>query len=363
MMALYLISALALAAVTAAILTLSLRQRAGAAPGRQAAAVYRDQLKELDQDVAAGKLPEAEAQTIRAEIARRLLAESPQTDTAAPLQARPLLPVLLALIIPAVAVPIYLANGAPSLPDTPLSARLNQAIENNDIAAMIAKVEEHLGKNPSDVQGWQILASVYTETGRHADAASAYETLLRLETPTADRLVGLGEVLTFANQGMVTARAAKLFDAAIALDAKHPKANYYAALAIKQEGKADEARKRFEALLKDSPSDAPWRKFVEAELTSLAKAPALTPEQMKAGEAMSGDDQQAMIRGMVDGLEAKLQENGNDVSGWLRLIRARTVLGDNGKAREALGKATGLFQNKPQELASIKALAEELNLQ
>jgi cytochrome c-type biogenesis protein CcmH len=46
-----------------------------------------------------------------------------------------------------------------------------------------------------------------------------------------------------------------------------------------------------------------------------------------------------MIRTMVAGLAEKLRENPSDLQGWRRLIRSYTVLGENGKAREAIATA------------------------
>ena len=60
---------------------------------------------------------------------------------------------------------------------------------------------------------------------------------------------------------------------------------------------------------------------------------------MAAAKGMSDNDRETMIRGMVDRLAARLQQNGDDVEGWLRLVRAYVVMGDLDKARSALSDA------------------------
>ena len=93
------------------------------------------------------------------------------------------------------------------------------------------------------------------------------------------------------------------------------------------------------------------------------KAPALSQEQMAAAQNMNAADREAMIRSMVNGLEARLQSNGDDIEGWQRLIRARVVLGEMDKAKAAYGKARGHFGNKPDALATLEATAKELKIE
>ncbi len=361
-MSIYVMFAAVLGLVTLLLLWRSSRaQPVVSAP--QISAIFRDQLAELEQDTASGKVQPDEARTIRTEIARRLLAEEGATPSKPVAVISTLPAILMALFVPTIAILVYLQNGHPTLPDNPLSSRLESAVANNDLAAMVSQVETRLAVAPGDARGWAILAPVYFRMARFDDAAKAYETLLRLEAPTADRFADLGETLAFSTEGVVNAIAAKAFQSALSLDPSHPKANFYQAIALKQDGRVDDARALLETMLAKAPPDASWRAAVEQQIASLAKVPALTEEQMQQGEAMSAPDRQAMITSMVDGLEQKLAANGNDIEGWLKLIRARTVLGDTGKAKLALGKATAQFKEKSKEMSIINGLAKELKLQ
>ncbi len=361
-MSIYVMFALVLVTVTMLLVWRSSRVRL-VGNALQAPAIYRDQLVELEQDVANGKIQPDEARNIRAEVARRLLAEEDKTPAATVTRHNALPAILLALFVPALAIPVYLQNGHPALPDNPLSARLESAVANNDLAAMVMQVEKRLAQLPEDARGWAILAPVYFQIGRFGDAADAYGNLLRLETPTADRYADLGEALVFSTEGVVNADAAKAFTSALSLDPSHPKANFYQAIALKQEGRIEDARSLLQSMLAKAPQGASWRTAVEQQISSLAKAPALSAEQMKQGESMSSNDRTAMITGMVDGLDQKLAANGDDIEGWLKLIRARTVLGDTEKATQALAKAAAQFKGKPKELSAINILAKELKLQ
>lgn len=296
-------------------------------------AVFRDQLEELERDGARGVIGAAEAEAARNEFSRRLLQTLPGR---LPHSSTPWIAALCVLMIPAVALPLYLQRGNPKLPDMPLATRLENAIDNQDFDAMVAKVERHLAVTPDDVQGWAVLAPAYKRLGRWNDAASAFAHIKRLGKGTPETIAAYGEMLVFANEGMVTAEANRAFAEALKLDRKLPKARYFRALALKQEGKREEARVAFEQLLADSPADASWRPAVEAEL---------------------------MISGMVDGLEARLKSDGDDLQGWQRLIRSRVVLGETDKARAALETARERFKNKRDAIAALAALAKEVGIE
>ena len=326
-------------------------------------AVFRDQLTELDRDVSRGLIGEREAEAARNEISRRLIA-AVSGQSAAEQGAHSIAWTLATvLVVPIVAVPLYLAIGNPSLPDVPLVARLEKAVEQGDFAALIAKVEMHLAENPADVQGWKVIAPAYQRASRWADAANAYSNILKLSAPDAGTLADYGEMLVFANNGMVSADASRAFAQALNLDANLPKARYFHALALKQEGKTEEARRLFDRFLAESPADAPWRPMLEAELQDLdSRPPALGKEAIDVAKTMTQDDQQAMIRGMVEGLDQRLKTNGKDLEGWLRLMRARIVLNEPDRAAVAYESAKTWFRDDPKALAALDDLARELKI-
>lgn len=356
-----------LAAVTVAVLLAPLRRRAEVNMPLRAdynLAVFRDQLAELERDKARGLIGEREAEAAHNEISRRMLqsAGSLQSPRQPPGNRR-LVHILSALLVPVIAVSLYLREGSPQLPGVPRAARLEKAAETGDFAALIAKVEDHLAENPDDAQGWGVLAPAYKRDGRWEDAANAYSQILRLSSATAGSLADYAEALVFAKQGLVTADARKAFTEAARLDPKMPKVRFYLALALKQEGKPDEAKTAMTALLGDSADDAPWRPMLEKELADLgSRPPALSADDQTAAANMSGEDQQQMIRTMVDGLEQRLKANAGDIDGWLRLIRSRTVLNEPDRARAALDTARSTFKDNPQALSALDALAKELNL-
>ena len=115
------------AVAAAAILAMSWPLLAGvAAPperGQFDRAVYRDQLRELDRDIARGVLSGAEAEPTRLEIQRRLLSvDKPASVRGMRLGRRPGLAAAVSLFVLIGGVALYLQIGTPLLPDAPFAA-------------------------------------------------------------------------------------------------------------------------------------------------------------------------------------------------------------------------------------------------
>ncbi|WP_047307561.1 c-type cytochrome biogenesis protein CcmI [Rhodopseudomonas palustris] len=331
------------------------------------AAVYKDQLAEVDRDAAVGLIGSSEAAAAKVEIGRRLLA-SAETERATPTTARPgprrAVAVLALIGLPVLAAAVYLPLGSPTQPDEPLVARAKAPPNSQPLENLVAQVEAHLEKNPTDGRGWTVLAPVLAKTGRFADAARAYRNSITYAGDTADRRADLGEVLTSAAGGVVTADAKTEFERAVALNPDDAKARYFLGLAAEQDGRPKDAATMWRAMLEKAPADAPWRPMLQAELARVdGTAQPATPESVAAAmQNMSEADRAAMIQGMVGKLAARLKQNGDDVDGWLRLVRAYMVLGDTEKARSAQTEARQAVAGKPERLKQLNDGLRSLGL-
>ncbi|EMS98052.1 cycH protein [Agrobacterium tumefaciens str. Cherry 2E-2-2] len=331
-------------------------------------AVYRDQLAELDRERAAGLIGDTEADYARAEIGRRLLAAA-ETEEQPGREARPLrhnlAASLITILLPALGLCLYIWNGSPEVPDMPLEARLEKP--GNDMNLLVARAERHLAQNPEDGAGWDILAPIYFKTLRLGDAELAYRNALRILGPSAERLTGLGETLVAGNDGIVIEAARDAFAQAEQLKPGNPRARFYLALSLEQAGKAEEARAAFAALAADAPAGAPWLPLVQEHIARTGgaanpAAPGPNAEDMAAANDMTASDRQAMIEGMVSSLDAKLKENPADFEGWMRLVRAYSVLKNEAKAGEALRAGLKAFPPEGEQGRQLLALAKELGV-
>jgi cytochrome c-type biogenesis protein CcmH len=328
--------------------------------------VYKDQLAEVERDLAAGLIAAPEAEAARVEISRRLLAAAgsePASEPKASLQWRRAAAVLALVGLPLVAIGIYMPLGSPLLGDVPLAQRergggsgMAQSLEN-----LVVQVEQHLEKNPTDGRGWNVLAPVLERLGRFDDAVRAYRNSITYNGESAERRSDLGEAIAAAASGVVTAEAKGEFERAQALDANDPKANYFLGLAAEQDGRKDDAANIWRALLAKAPADAPWRSLVQTSLARVggggATMPALSDETIAASKDMNEGDRNAMVRGMVERLATRLKQNGDDVEGWLRLVRAYLVMGDRDKA---VGASSDARQAVANDAARLRQLNEGL---
>jgi cytochrome c-type biogenesis protein CcmH len=374
-----------LASLTAIVLFFLLRPlvgRGGGEPAREAfnATVFRDQLEEIEADRARGLIGEAEVEAARLEIARRLLAadeeasgksEDGQTDKPARVA---LVSVVLAL--PLAVIGLYLLYGSPRLPDQPLAARLTDPASEKNIGALVARVEARLRAHPEEGQGWDAIAPVYLTGGRYADAADAYRQAIRLLGPSAARLSGLGQALVLEKGGLVSEQARRALEEAVALDASLVEPRILLAIAKEEDGDYQAALEDWRGLLTLRGGDERWQAMVQkrienaqAHLSGETPAPEAPPvvggpgpsaADIAAAQNMTAADRQAMIEGMVQRLAARLDKQGDDLAGWLQLVRAYTVLGRNDEAREALARAKGQFDGDTQAIEQLDALAAEL---
>ena len=320
-MTLWFVFALMTAAAAFAVLWPLGRSTAPAREGSEAV-VYKDQLAEVQRDAAAGMIGVSEAEAARVEISRRLLAASDaetNATTSSSTTFRRAVAVAALVGLPLLAAGMYAQLGSPSLGDFPLAERAQAPAASTPMDKLVAQVETHLEKNPTDGRGWEVLAPVLVKLGRFDDAARAWRNSITYNGDSAARRADLGEAMAAASGGVVTAEAKTEFERAIALDRNEVKARYFVGLAAEQDGRKDDAAKIWRAMLVSAPADAPWRPLVQDALTRIGvAAPKLSDEDIAAAKSMTEGDRNSMIRGMVDRLATRLKDNGDDVEGWLR---------------------------------------------
>jgi len=341
--------------------------------------VYQDQLQEIDRDRAAGLIGEAEAESARIEISRRLLATADtETPASAVLSAQRVVwhrrsaAIAAIVIVPAVALGLYLKLGSPNVPGQSVLERADASQASQSVASLVSQVEAHLARNPDDGAGWEVIAPVYLRLGRFDDAVQARRRVIALNGDTAVRESDLGEALVAAANGVVTDEAKQAFQHAVAGDAQDARARYFLGLADEQDGNRDSAAAKWRAMLDTAPRDAPWANFVRAALArvtgeAVGGVPAAgngpSAGDVASAENMNEAQRAEMIRAMVARLADRLQTNGNDVDGWLRLVRAYTVLGDRDKAKDAAANAKRALSDHPDAVKQIDDLVKGLGLE
>jgi cytochrome c-type biogenesis protein CcmH len=274
------------------------------------------------------------------------------------------------VLLPVGAVGLYLMLGSPQMPGEALATRQTAVNENRSIESLVAQVEDHIARNPSDGRGWEVLAPVYMRLARFDDAVRAWRNAIRLNGSSASREADMGEAMVAAANGVVTADAKAAFDRAIALDADDVMARFYLGMAADQDGRRAEGEAIWRKLLASAPPDAPWAETVRHALERVAPsappsaaAPGPSMADVAAAQKLAPDQQNEMIAGMVARLAERLNQDGSDVEGWLRLIRAYVVLGERDKAQGAAADARRALAGDADKLRRVDDLVKELGLQ
>ncbi len=368
--------------------------------------VYRDQLKEVERDLARGVIGAEDAERARTEISRRILA----ADTAARKQtqakksgtgAARAIAAATALVVIGGAFAIYTQLGAPGYGDLSLSDRIAQAEEARktrpsqaeaesqiplsppaeaapEYIELVERLREAVQTRPDDLQGHVLLARSETALGNYTAAYEAYRRIVEIKgaDATADDFADLAGTMIVAAGGYVSPEAEVQLNAAMERDRTNGAARYYGGLMMAQVGRPDVAFTIWQQLLREGPADAPWlppiRQQIEElafragvndfELPPVANAPALagpSQEDMAAAAEMTEEERQDMIRGMVDQLSDRLATEGGSPQEWARLIGALGVLGDADRARAIWAEAQTVFANAPDALAQVRRAAQQ----
>lgn len=398
------------ALVVMILMLAALRPRKAAVP---AAAydlqVYRDQLKEVDKDVARGVLTEEEAQRARTEVSRRLLEADRALQRAKSVEARTstidramIGAGLVANVAGAFA--LYMQIGAPGYPDLPLAGRIEmveearasrpgQTVAEAEVPfrpgvapdprreELVAQLREVMAERPDDPQGLALLASNEAALGNYTAARVAQTRLIEVlgDAATGFHYIDLAEMMVLAAGGYVSPEAERALMRGLQLEPRNGTARYYVGLMYAQQGRPDLAFPVWRNLMAESSADAPWLEPIRlqieevaflagvnvtlAELPQPAGAPAPrgpTAEQMEAAQGMAAEDQAAMIEGMVAGLAERLATEGGPPEEWARLINAQIVLGRTEDARAVYDEARTVFADVPQALEMLDAAAAPL---
>jgi cytochrome c-type biogenesis protein CcmH len=269
--------------VTVIVLTLVLGplfKPAKAAPERAAfdRAIYRDQLKELDREIARGVIEPAAASAAQLELQRRLLAadkaEAPSTSGAR----QPLFAAGLAILIVIVAGGLYWRMGTPSLPDEPYAARGPERAQREQaqaqmaqIKAMVARLADEMKAKPDDLDGWLRLGRSYAVLGQADDAATAFAQAERLKPNDPGVLLAEAQALMAGHSPVdpMSDQVIALLKRVAAIEPDNPAAVWYLGLHAAQEGNFAEARDDWQKLLAALPADSDEHKTVAAALDAI----------------------------------------------------------------------------------------------
>jgi cytochrome c-type biogenesis protein CcmH len=261
---------------------------------------------------------------------------------------RALLWAAAALFILAVGGGTYYLVGRPHL-----AVREAKGLDAGEVNGLVPYLIKRVRQYPGDVRAWRYLGQAYMEARDPRDAAKAFGKVIELSgqsDPEVD--AAYGEALVAANGGAVPEEAEKAFLAALRADPRNAPARFYLGLARGARNDRTGAIEMWQSLLADTPTTAPLHQLLVDRLAIL------TSQGLQGGQGGAPNP-----RAMVAMLAARLKDNPQDALGWVRLMRAYTVLGETEKAKQALADARKAFPDNKDAQTSFTTAAKALKLE
>ena len=393
----------ALALLIAALFALALLTRRAEAehPAAYDLRIYRDQLKEVERDLARGVINEADAERIRTEVGRRVLAADAQLAIADVSSQQPrsltiVIATVIALLLTGGGVAIYTQLGTPGLGDLPHKARLqasqelyssrssheaflarlpvrNAPQQEAGYLELVERLREAVASRPDELQGQQFLAQSEARLGNYAAARAAQSAVIRLkgEAAGASDFVTMAQMYITEADGYVSPEAEAALRRALRADRTDPVARYFLGQMWLQNDRPDRAFGLWSQLLNEGPEEAPWIAPIRQSIDDIAWLAGIdytqpAPSEMatdmpgpsvqdieNAGE-MTPEERQEMVQSMVQRLNDRLATEGGTPEEWARLISAYGSLGDESRARAIWLEAQQRFADTPDALETVR---------
>jgi cytochrome c-type biogenesis protein CcmH len=383
-----------LAAVVAALLVSAMRRAPGAVSDGTASdmAVYRDQLAEIDRDLARGTIGPDEAARLRAEIGKRVIEADRGRATPATAGSKraggAAVAVVLAAILPGAMV-VYWALGAPGYPDMDLETRLaeldagiaGRPTQEAELQALgrtrDTEADQRLATELAGVTDPEALRARFGQSFEAGDMLAAVrvqERLLALAgaDATSNDHANLALALVAEADGYVSPEAEASLRASLQADMTNELSRYLVGEMFLQGGRFDQTFRFWRPLVEGGNPAAPWTASIRERIGEVAElagvryalpdAPGPTAGDVAAAGEMSPEDRQAMIEGMVAQLSDRLATEGGDVEEWNRLIRSLAILERLPEAQKIYDEAKEKFQGRPAELSFLRLAAVETGL-
>lgn len=367
--------------------------------------IYRDQLKEVERDLARGVLSDADAERIRTEVGRRVLAADAQLCVVNPSGKQPRLLTNLASAVIALGLlggglALYDRLGTPGLGDLPHKLRLADARatysgrESHDtfmtrlpvraiqepepqFAELIERLRTAVASRPEDLQGQLFLAQNEARLGNFEAARAAQKAVIDLkgESATATDHVTLAQMYITDAEGYVSPEAEQALRKALNRDATNAVARYFLGQMWLQNDRPDRAFGLWSQLLDEGPEEAPWIAPIRQSIDDIAwlagvdytqpaprdtgmDMPGPSVEDIENADQMSPLERQEMVQDMVNRLSERLATEGGTPQEWARLIGAYGSLGDEGRASAIWREAQTIFGDNPDALETVRRGAQ-----
>ena len=377
--------------------------------------VYRDQLTEIDRDLERGVLTQEDANRVRTEVSRRILAADAQrtVDTDFTRGAPRIVASVVALVLVGGSVALYKGIGpinglgAPGYTDLALAERITFAESlrdsrpsqaraeasltasppvaefNADYLQLVQTLRDTVAERPDDIQGHALLVQNESNLGNFVAAYQSQGRIIELkrEEVTVEDLTGYTDLLILAAGGYVSPAAEQAARVVLTHDPNNGIAHYYIGLMLAQTGRPDMAFRIWDRLLQIGPESAPWIAPILEQIPEMAQHAGVnyqiptignrrtsaanngpTAADIEAAGEMTGAERIQIIEGMVSGLSDRLATSGGSAEEWAQLIGALGVLGRTDQAFAIYKNTETVFAGDPSSLDLTTRAAQRVGV-
>lgn len=303
MLALFFILAAVLTALAIAFIVRPLLgRRAGESTvshGATNVSIYRDQLRELETDLANGTIDRVQYEVARREIERRVLEESEEDSEQREMQRGPQwrLAWISAVAVPLIAIPMYLSVGSPLALDGARVAAMaasgggggdQHEITPERIAQMVAQLEQRLQQNPGDLEGWVMLARSKMALERPDEAVAAYRKAVAIAPTDGQLLADFADSLAMAQGRSLKGEPEQLIERALKAEPNNVKALALSGTVAFQNQNYAKAAAQWEKVVSQVDPQSPFAQRIQASIDEarsrggLPKAATAAPAQAPA---------------------------------------------------------------------------------
>jgi len=272
-------------------------------PAQANAAVYRDQLAELDREFVMGNLNYEELKAARDELSERLLADvgdaavadAPNASSTAVVWRKPWLSIgLLVFVVPVASMVMYSVLGEPAALD-PLAlkqgANASAEVTPEKLTEMATALTRRLQDEPNSMEGWVMLGRVQRARARYEESAEAYAKALTLSRD--DNLsIERAEVLAQKNGGSFAGEPWSIIQRVLTADPHHLNALFLAGSSSYAEMNFNTALRYWERAREVVPADSPDAPELDraiAEARDKMGLPAIPPRATNAAAEMQAN--------------------------------------------------------------------------
>ena len=357
----WVIAALLVGLALAFLVTPLVRNRAasGGSASRAAAnlAVFRDQLAELDADLAAGSIDREQWEAARGDLQRGLLeaVDVPSANAVAPVKRSKAAAIAVAVAVPLISVSLYLGLGNPQglAPGKENAAQgAPHQLTREQIDTMVARLAQRLESNPDDGEGWVVLARSYNALGRYGEAAAAYAKAEAKFPQDAQLLADYADSLAMAQGQTLQGKPEALVRRALQADGNNLKALALAGTVEFEKSDFAKAIEYWRRILPLLPADSEMGNSVRA---SIQEAQAKQGGMPKSSPPIVPDKQQGAPKSSAATAAAKAKS----VSGTVKLA---PVLAARAAAEDTVFVLARPAQGGRMPLAAVRVKVKDLPL-